>query len=200
MSKNFSRVYSLQSDCLCAQLIETLRTIESSRDPFQILHDTMASSDVRTNVSTAGSDATCPAASRRLAAADRPPPVHVTVPDAGSLPSTANAGVENEGLVFYEDHFSLDPLELCKLRFLSGDASVVDVLVEELEGSWQLILREFIHQVHKICMAGTDDTLVWSLIICARLHPIQSFDNTTIPQSASAINVRLVMISSVTLA
>ena len=151
----------------------------------------MASSDVRTSVSTASPDATCPAASRRLlAAADRPPPVHVTVPDASRLPS--NAGAENEGLVFYEDHFSLDPLELCKLRFLSGDASVVDDLVEELEGSWQLILREFIHQVREICMTGTGDTLVWSLIICARLDPIQPFDNTAIPHSTSAIKMRLV--------
>lgn len=128
----------------------------------------MASSDARTNVSTASPDATCPAASRRLlAAADRPPPVHVmTVPEADRLPSNTGELEENDGLVFYEDHFSLDPLELCKLRFLSGDASVVDDLVEELVGSWQLILREFIiHQVHEMCMAGTDDTLAGSLII-----------------------------------
>ena len=104
----------------------------------------MASRVVPTNVHMTDytANASCTARSSHPISGDRPPPPRAAgrASDAARLPSNGDA--ENEELVFYDDHFSIDPSELRMLRFLAGDASVVDDLVQELEGSWQVILRE----------------------------------------------------------
>ena len=111
-------------------------------EPFQRSH-VIASSGVTTDcVSTASHSADATARRSHPSVSDYPTAVHVTVPVSAAAGLSSSAGVETEELVFHEDHFSLDPVELCKLRFLSGDTGVVDDLVEELEGSWQVFLRE----------------------------------------------------------
>ena len=126
----------------------------------------MASRDATTNVSVANytANAACTAVRSHPSTVDHPPPpLHVTVPVSDAAGRPSNGDVENDELVFYEDHFSLDPAELCKLRFLSGDESVVDDLVQELEGSWQLILCESIkHDDCAIAWAERATSLVWS--------------------------------------
>ena len=84
------------------------------------------------------------APSDRPSAADTTTAAHGTVPLPAAVSLPSDAGGESEELVFHEDHFALDPVELCKLRFLSGNLCVVDDLIAELEGSWQVILCESI--------------------------------------------------------